>query len=29
MFGKAGDDAQAMIDWLRQGLGIRHPGEPR
>jgi DNA-binding protein YbaB len=29
MFGKAGNDAQAMIDQLRQGLGIRHPGQPR
>lgn len=29
MFGKAGNDARAMIDQLRQGLGIRHPGEPR
>lgn len=28
MFGKAGNDAQAMIDQLRQGLGIRHPGKP-
>jgi DNA-binding protein YbaB len=29
MFGKAGDDAQSMIEQLRRGLGIRHPGEPR
>lgn len=29
MFGKAGDDAQAMIDQLRKGLGIRHPGQSR
>jgi DNA-binding protein YbaB len=28
MFGKAGNSAQAMIDQLRQGLGIRHPGQP-
>lgn len=27
MFGKAGNDAQAMIDQLRQGFGIRHPGK--
>jgi DNA-binding protein YbaB len=29
MFGKAGNDAQAMIDQLRKGLGIRHPGQPK
>jgi hypothetical protein len=29
MFGKAGNDAQSMIDQLRQGLGIRHPGQAR
>jgi DNA-binding protein YbaB len=29
MFGKAGDNAQAIIERLRQGLGIRHPGQPK
>jgi DNA-binding protein YbaB len=29
MFGKAGNDARAMIDQLRQGLGVRHPDRPR
>jgi DNA-binding protein YbaB len=27
MFGKAGNDAQAMIDQVRHNLGIRHPGQ--
>lgn len=29
MFQKAGKDAQAMIDQIRQNLGIRDPGTPR
>jgi DNA-binding protein YbaB len=29
MFEKAGNDAQAMIDQLRRGLGIKHPGAPQ
>ena len=29
MFGKAGNDAQAVIDQLHKRLGIRDPGRPR
>jgi DNA-binding protein YbaB len=29
MFEKAGNDAHAMIDQLRRGLGIKHPGAPQ